>query len=130
VNTRTLVWDVRDLDAPVLAGEYFAETFATDHNMYVKGSKVYQGNYRAGFRVLELVDPAAGLLEEVGFLDSRPGNDENTFSGAWSTFPFYDSGIFIGTDTAEGLFVMRFGAGIFADGFESGDTGAWDTTVP
>lgn len=126
-HTRTLVWDVRDLDAPLLVGEHFASTFATDHNMYVSGSRVYQGNYQAGFRVLELVDPAAGLLEEVGFLDSRPGSDSNSFSGAWSTFPFYASGIFIGTDTAEGLFVLRFRDELFADGFESGDASAWDS---
>ena len=75
--------------------------------MYVRGNRIFQGNYRAGFRDLRIIDAAAGTLEEVGFLDSQPGIDTADFSGAWSTYPFFQSGIVIGTDTNQGLFVLR-----------------------
>ena len=129
-NTRTIVFDVRDLDLPVVAGEYSATTESVDHNGYVRGRFVYQANYRAGFRVLEIADAATGQLQEVGFLDTHPTNDLPEFVGAWSTYPFFDSGIVIGTDTREGLFVLDTGMDLFSDGFESGDTTRWSTVVP
>ncbi len=129
-NTKTYVFDIQDLDAPTLAGTYTATTFATDHNQYVRGNHVFQGNYRAGFRVLEMGDLTVGELTEVAFLDTRPTSDTNSFSGAWTTYPFFDSGLVIVTDTGEGLFVIEPKLELFADGFESGDTSAWSTTVP
>jgi len=129
-NTKTYVFDIQDLDNPSLAGTYTATTGATDHNQYVHGNYVFQGNYRAGFRVLEMGDLSVGELTEVAFLDTRPTSDSNSFSGAWTTYPFFDSGLVIVTDTGEGLFVLRPELGIFADGFESGDTSAWSSTVP
>ncbi|MDH3402699.1 MAG: choice-of-anchor B family protein [Acidobacteriota bacterium] len=129
-NTKTYVFDIQDLDDPSLAGTYTATTFATDHNQYVRGNHVFQGNYRAGFRVLEMGDLSVGELTEVAFLDTRPTSDSNNFSGAWTTFPFFDSGLVIVTDTGEGLFVIRPELDLFADGFESGDTSAWSSTVP
>lgn len=129
-NTKTYVFDIQDLDNPTLAGTYTATTFATDHNQYVRGNHVFQGNYRAGFRVLEMGDLSVGQLTEVAFLDTRPGDDSNAFSGAWTTYPFFDSGLVIVTDTGQGLFVIQPIIGLFSDGFESGDTSGWSTTVP
>lgn len=131
-NTRTYVFDIQDLDNPTHAGTYTATTGATDHNQYVRGNHVFQGNYRAGFRVLEMGDLSVGELTEVAFLDTRPTSDSNAFGGAWTTYPFFDSGLVIVTDTGAGLFVIRpeIGGEIFADGFESGDTSAWSNIVP
>ena len=47
-GTRTLVWDVRDLDEPILVHEYIAETTTTDHNLYIKDNLMYQSNYGSG----------------------------------------------------------------------------------
>ena len=33
VGTRTLIWDITDLDDPQLAGEFVTENLATDHNL-------------------------------------------------------------------------------------------------
>ena len=127
-NTKTYVWDVGNLDAPVVVGEFLASTGATDHNLYVRGSRIFQGNYRAGFRDLRIVEAATGTLAEVGFLDSQPGIDNTDFSGAWSVYPFFQSGIVIGTDTNQGLFVLQPTV-IFVGDFEAGDTSAWSTTL-
>ena len=116
-NTRTYVWDVRDLDAPAVIGVYSATTPNTDHNQYVRGNYVYQANYGAGLHILKLDDVAAGMLTEVAFFDT---------SSAWSVYPFFDSGTVIVSDIDLGLFVLRPNLGvIFLDGFESGDTTAW-----
>ena len=53
-TTRTLVWDVAELDDPVVVSEYFGPTKATDHNLYIKGDRMYQANYHAGFRVVDI----------------------------------------------------------------------------
>jgi choice-of-anchor B domain-containing protein len=51
--TRTLIFDVTDLDAARFVGAHEATTPAIDHNMYVKDGLVYQSNYAAGLRVLD-----------------------------------------------------------------------------
>jgi len=35
-NTRSLVWDVRDLDEPVLTGSFYSAKEASDHNLYIR----------------------------------------------------------------------------------------------
>ncbi len=69
-RTRTMIWDVSDLDDPVMIGTYFGTDGATDHNLYVKGNRMYQANYQAGFRVIDISDPRAP--REVGHFDTTP----------------------------------------------------------
>ena len=100
-NTRTLIWDFTDLDDPQLLSEYFAETTTTDHNQYVVGNFVYQANYSGGLRILDITtvdDPV-----EVGFFDTSPGD---IGGGAWSVYPFFESGLIVVSGISEGLFVV------------------------
>ena len=55
-GTRTLIWDVEDLDEPILAAQYIAETPDTDHNLYIRDNLMYQSNYGAGLRILDITD--------------------------------------------------------------------------
>jgi len=107
VNTRSIICDVSDLENPTLTGVYKSSTEAIDHNMYVKGNYVYQANYRAGLRVLDLTSISDGVLQEVGYFDIYPEDDSNSFNGAWSNFPFFDSGIVILSGIEQGLFVLN-----------------------
>lgn len=106
-NTRTLIWDVQDLDNPFLLGEHFSEVGAIDHNQYVLGNLLFQSNYRAGLRMLSLSDIASGELEEIGYFDVEPENDAALFSGTWSNYPFFESGLVVLTSTEGGLFIVR-----------------------
>ncbi|MDX1501091.1 MAG: choice-of-anchor B family protein [Thermoanaerobaculia bacterium] len=126
-GTRTLVWDLSDLERPAVAGEHFSAVGSIDHNQYVVGDFVYQANYRSGLRVLELTDLARGRMREVAFFDTYPEDDETGFDGAWGVYPFFASGVVAVSDINRGLFVVRprVGEAIFADGFESGDLSAW-----
>lgn len=101
-GTRTLVWDLADLDDPVLVKEYVAETTTTDHNLYIKGNLMYQSNYGSGLRILDITDPEDPV--EIGFFDTAP---YDAGGGSWSNYPYFESGIIIVTSTGEGLFVLR-----------------------
>jgi choice-of-anchor B domain-containing protein len=105
--TRTLVWDVTDLTAPAVIGDYFSSAAATDHNMYVKNRYLYQSNYRAGLRILDLRGVARGALEEVAFFDVYPPNDDPGFSfGTWSNYPYFDRGT-VAVHGYQGLWLVR-----------------------
>ncbi len=131
-NTRTYTWDVTDLDAPFLTGSWDAAGQSIDHNQYVKGQFTFQANYERGMRILEMVDPTTGSMQEHAFFDTYPENDQNGFSGAWSVYPFFESGIVLVSDISRGLFILQpsLPGPIFEDGFESGDTSAWSSTIP
>jgi choice-of-anchor B domain-containing protein len=106
-NTRTYLWNLNNLDVPLLIGNYTATTPAIDHNLYVKGNYVYQSNYRAGLRILDISGIGGGTLEEKGFFDIYPANDDPNFNGSWSNYPYFDSGIVIVSGIEQGLFVLR-----------------------
>ena len=106
--TRTRIFDVSDLDSPLVAG-YFdnPNTSAIDHNQYVKGNLAYQANYRSGLRILEASNVAGGILSEVAYFDIYPTDDTAQFNAAWSNYPYFDSGIVVVSGIEQGLFVLR-----------------------
>ena len=105
-GTRTVVFDLSDLDAPEFAFEAFGTTTALDHNLYVRDGYVFQSNYTAGLRVLDGRDLASGAMPEVAFFDTFPANDGASFSGQWSNYPYFASGVVVANDGANGLFVL------------------------
>ncbi|MDE2663394.1 MAG: choice-of-anchor B family protein [Gemmatimonadota bacterium] len=105
-RTKTIVWDVTDLDDPVVIADYYGPNNATDHNLYVKGDRMYQANYQAGFRVIDISDPEN--LREVGHFDTTPyGADPPGFNGAWTAFPYFESGTVLVTSMLEGVFLLK-----------------------
>ena len=104
-GTRTMVWDLADLDDPVLLKEHVGVTKAIDHNLYVKGNRMYQANYTSGLRILDISDPANP--REVGYFDTYPNNDNVQFAGSWSNYPYFKSGTIVVTGIGEGLFLVR-----------------------
>ena len=106
-TTRTLIWDLEDLDDPILAREFMAETKATDHNLYIVGNTMYQSNYKSGLRVLDVSDPENPV--PVGSFDTVPyGGDDAQMDGSWSNYPYFQSGIVAVTSGSEGLFIVRY----------------------
>ena len=105
--TRTLVFDLSDLDAPIYVGKYDGATPSIDHNLYVRGNLVFEANYRSGLRVLEIGNLAFAQLTEVAFFDTFPGSNSASFNGAWSVYPYFPSGTIIVSDIERGLFVLR-----------------------
>lgn len=104
--TLTRIWDVADLDRPVLIGTHTANTAAIDHNMYVRGRVLYQANYRAGLRLFSLDRIAEGRLVPIGVFDIYPADDASEFNGAWSVYPFFPSGVVAVSGIEQGLFLL------------------------
>jgi len=102
-GTRTLIFDVQDLDDPILVDEHIAQETSTDHNLYIKGNLMYQSNYVSGLRVLDVSDPEAPV--EVAYFDTVP--DDRTGGGSWSNFPWFESGTIPVTSIREGLFMIK-----------------------
>ncbi|NNC69334.1 MAG: choice-of-anchor B family protein [Flavobacteriaceae bacterium] len=106
-NSRTLIFDFSDLDNPSFSSEYLGPTSAIDHNGYVDGILYYMANYTAGIRVIDISDISNGNLSEVGFFDTFRLNNNTNFIGAWSLYPYFESGHIIISDINNGLFVVR-----------------------
>ena len=105
-RTRTLVWDLRDLDDPLLVREYYSETSVTDHNLYVLGDRLYMSNNRAGLRVLDISDPENPT--EAGSFDTTPWSEDAAgFDGTWSVYPYFESGTLLLSSRREGLFLVK-----------------------
>ncbi|WP_419162417.1 choice-of-anchor B family protein [Candidatus Palauibacter sp.] len=104
-HTRMLVWDLADLDDPILAAEHMGPSGAVDHNLYVHGDLIYHSNYAFGVRIVDISDPEHPV--EAGYFDTVPSHNNVTFSGSWSNYPYFESGLFVATSWNEGLFVLR-----------------------
>jgi choice-of-anchor B domain-containing protein len=107
VKSTTHIWNVADLDAPSVAGVYRGQSTAIDHNLYIRGNRAYQANYRSGLRILDISNISAASLSEAAFFDIYPVDDAPEFNGAWSNYPFFQSGIVIVGGIEQGLFVLR-----------------------
>ncbi|WP_347373433.1 choice-of-anchor B family protein [Aequorivita sp. Q41] len=106
-NTRTIIFDVSDLDNPVVHFEYEADVAAIDHNGYVLGNEFYLSSYRAGLRIFDISDIAGETMVETKYFDTYPGSDSANFDGAWSVYPYFASGNIVISDINRGLFIVR-----------------------
>ncbi len=105
-GTRTLIWDIQDLDDPIMVKEHFGTTFTIDHNLYIKDNLMYQSNYVSGLRILDVSDPENP--REVGFFDTVPWSEEVEFDGTWSNYPYFASGTIVVSSIKEGVFFLRY----------------------
>jgi len=122
-KTRTLILDIKDLSSPTNFQEYYGTTSAIDHNLYILPATapgqeydsniyghtdlIYQANYMAGLRILQVLDYDSGAFEEVGFFDTYVESDATQFNGAWSVYPFFASGLIAISSIREGLFLVK-----------------------
>ena len=107
-NTRTIVFDFSDLDAPSFKFDVTGPTPATDHNLYVHQNRAYMANYSEGMRVIDVSDLANNIITPVGDFDTFPENNiSGTDNGIWSLYPFFESGNIFLSDYNRGLFIVR-----------------------
>ncbi|HEU4514673.1 MAG TPA: choice-of-anchor B family protein [Nocardioidaceae bacterium] len=106
-GTTTYVWNLTDLDNPVLEGADNDGNGSIDHNIFIKDGLAYQSNYTSGLRINDTYQVEQGRLTERGFFDVYPANDDTTFAGTWGNYPFLDSGTVLVTGIEEGLFVLK-----------------------
>ena len=107
-DIRTYVWDIQDLDHPEMIGYYQHDTPGIDHNLYIEGNYMFQANYTAGLRILDVSNPKPQHISEIAFFDTTPGNESRTFSGLWSVYPWLSGDKIIVSDIKQGLFILKF----------------------
>lgn len=113
-HTRTLIWDVRELEHPKLTGSFYSEKKSVDHNLYnvqeADGTIIsYESNYCAGLRILDITGAVKTPPEvhEIAYFDVAPDCDEVKFSGSWSVYPYFKSGNIIVSSIERGLFILK-----------------------
>ena len=113
-NTRSIVFDLQDLDNPELHFEYEGPTAATDHNGYVKGDTYYLANYTAGVRMIDISGIDNQNFQETGFFDVYPSSNNAGYNGAWNVYPYFESGTVLVTtlrysdeDFVPGMLLIR-----------------------
>ncbi|MGO4919837.1 choice-of-anchor B family protein [Maribacter spongiicola] len=106
-RTRTFIFDMEDLENPVLHHTYSGPTGAIDHNGYVLGDEFFLANYTAGVRVLDIADIENKNVTEKAFFDTYPSNDNTQFAGVWSVYPYFESGKIIVSDINNGFFIIQ-----------------------
>lgn len=106
-NTRTYMIDVSDLDNPRFMGYVQHDTPAIDHNLYIRGNRMYQANYLAGLQVFDVSDATPSGVERIGFFDTTPNLTEKEFQGTWSVYPWLTDGKVILSDIEQGMFVVE-----------------------
>lgn len=106
-NTKTYIWNVKDLDNPTFIGFYTHSTTSIDHNLYIKDNIVYQSNYTSGLRALRIGNLDNLELTPIAYFDSQPTTDARGYTGTWSNYPFFKSDIIIVSDIENGLFILK-----------------------
>ncbi len=106
-NTRTRIWDVSDLDNPILVGFHDGPNASIDHNLYIHQGYAYEANYTSGLEIYGLSQAISGTLVLEAFFDIYTPNNSTSFNGAWSNYPYYASGVVVVSGMGEGLFVLR-----------------------
>jgi len=125
------IFDIRDLDKPVLLTTVVNKFKSIDHNNFVKGNYIYHANYGAGIQIRRIL--GLGKVEEVSFIDlddscpdvcdfstceieptpdscecySNPKYFCDVFSGTWGIFPYFESGTLVTSTSYDGLFLLK-----------------------
>ncbi|MCW5936946.1 MAG: choice-of-anchor B family protein [Fimbriimonadaceae bacterium] len=105
-TTRSLIFDVSVLETADLVGTFTSGTRAIDHNQYNKNGYIFQANYTSGLRIFDgYSDPQRPV--QVGWFDTYPANDNASYNGAWSTYPYLPSGNVLISDINRGFFLVN-----------------------
>lgn len=76
------------------------------HNEYVKGDFLYQSNYAAGLVILDASNAETGVLEEAAYFNVV-SQVSASFTGSWSNYPYFSSGVVVVSSIPGGLFVLK-----------------------
>ncbi len=90
-KTRTIVFNIQDLDNPVFVTNYLHPYNSTDHNLYIRDNLAYFSNYNSGLVVADISQIAQGQIQHLTRIDNVPSIDTPGFAqgGTWSNFPFF-----------------------------------------
>ena len=103
----TRVFDVSDLSNVEQVATIITTVGQPVHNCYVKDDYLYIAQYVDGARVYDVSNPEDPV--EVAFYDTYP-QPGSGFGGAWTFYPYLDSGKLLVSDRQTGLYVLTLGS--------------------
>ncbi len=103
-STTTYVADIQDILAPTLAATFDHPGCWIDHNLIVRGDRIYQAHYAAGLRILDATDPLG--LSEIAHFDTHPESNVQDFVGGWGIYTGMPTRVVLLSDIERGLFVL------------------------
>lgn len=106
-NTRTHIFDIQDLEAPVYHGFFSGPNPSYDHNLYVHQDLVWEANYSSGLHILDASQVAGATLTLEGWFDTYATNNGKHYDGAWGNYPYFESGVVLVSDYDQGLFILQ-----------------------
>ncbi|MDJ0946554.1 MAG: choice-of-anchor B family protein [Kiloniellales bacterium] len=108
-TTTTRLWDLHDLENPVLFAETTNGETSIDHNLYTRGKYSFASNYTSGLRIFDISRVADGRYDEVAFFDMYPEDNNATFDGGtWSNYPYFKRPNIIAVSSMDrGFFLLR-----------------------
>jgi hypothetical protein len=106
-TTTTRIINVSNINSPFEAGTFTNGNTSIDHNLYTRDDQIFAANYRSGLRIFDASNVNSPV--EVGYFDTYPDDDGVDFNGLWSVYPYFPSGVVIGSDLERGLFVWWVG---------------------
>ena len=109
-TTLTRVIDVQDLTNPIQVATFTNGNTARDHNLFTDGILIYQANYRSGLRIFSALNQLAPV--EFAWFDTHPADDDAHYNGLWGVYPYFPSGVIVGSDIESGLFVWTLGPNV------------------
>ena len=89
-----------------MSSTFTNDTTAIDHNLYVKGDRVYQSNYRSGLRILDASGVGEGRRPRSATSTPGPRTTRLPSHGTWSNYPFFENGMVV-VHGYDGLFLVR-----------------------
>ncbi|MEO8209904.1 MAG: choice-of-anchor B family protein, partial [bacterium] len=100
------IWDIHDIQNITFVRNWQPTGITTSiiHNIEIYDNFAFIAHYTSGIRILNLDDPSNPV--EVAWYDTRPQDNSNNYSGCWAVYKF-PSGKIIGSDIANGLFVIK-----------------------
>lgn len=106
-NTRTFLWNLASLTAPVYFNSHDGPTRARDLQLEVRGRNAFLANATAGLRILDLrqLGSKKGRVREAGYFDVEPGLSNTSWFGAWSVDVLPSGTVIVGS-IRQGLFVL------------------------
>lgn len=107
LNTRSIIWDMSDLDDPQVVEYVDLGTTSIDHNLYIENDMVFESNYTSGVRIFDILELEQGHLEAFGFFDVVPFSNAPVYSGSWSNYPYFESGNIVATNMYGSFHVLK-----------------------
>jgi len=121
------VWNIEDLSSVTQVATWQPTNITTSivHNVEIYGDTAVIAHYTAGVRVLDVSNPAVPV--EIGWYDTYPTSNGNSYLGCWGVYKF-PSGKIAASDMKTGLFVLQMGKSVginnnnfnVADGYSLG----------